>query len=96
MTMLTVSTLMVVSTAHVERDITELELTVKVCKTYYRQALNLQGNVTSDIDECTSGTDDCHPDASCNNTVGSFDCTCLPGFEGDGTSCTGKYLNSLT
>ena len=32
--MLTASTLMVVSTAHVERDMLELELTVKVCTMY--------------------------------------------------------------
>ena len=46
--------------------------------------------LTLDIDECeSSDTNNCHPDASCSNTVGSFYCTCLPGFEGNGTSCTG-------
>ena len=45
-----------------------------------------------DIDEClSSDANDCHPDASCNNTVGSFDCTCLSGFEGNGTFCTGNF-----
>ena len=44
-----------------------------------------------DFDECVSSdTNDCHPDASCNNMDGSFVCTCLPGFEGNGTFCTGN------
>jgi hypothetical protein len=47
--------------------------------------------ILSDVDECASpDANDCHPDASCNNTVGSFDCTCLSGFEGNGTLCNGN------
>jgi alpha-tubulin suppressor-like RCC1 family protein len=40
------------------------------------------------VDECAAGTDDCHADADCANTVGSFTCICRLGFEGDGRSCT--------
>ncbi|EGD78621.1 tamm-Horsfall protein [Salpingoeca rosetta] len=40
-----------------------------------------------DIDECARGTDNCDINATCNNTVGSFECTCNEGFEGNGTVC---------
>ena len=29
--------------------------------------------------------------AYCNNTVGSFNCTCNSGYTGNGTTCAGKY-----
>jgi len=41
-----------------------------------------------DVDECTDGTDDCGPDATCTNTIGSFTCACNPGYAGDGITCT--------
>ena len=44
-----------------------------------------------DIDECASKTDNCSTQAICNNTVGSFNCSCKPGFAGNGTSCAGNY-----
>ena len=51
----------------------------------------LQGsNQCADIDECTDGTDNCHDDAQCTNTDGSFTCMCNSGYTGDGTTCTGK------
>ena len=43
----------------------------------------------SDIDECSNDTDVCSVNATCTNTVGSFECVCLPGFTGDGITCTG-------
>ena len=43
------------------------------------------------VDECESAeTNECHPNASCNNTEGSYTCRCLDGYEGDGKNCTGK------
>ena len=45
-----------------------------------------------DIDECQKNTHDCHLNATCQNTNGSFVCTCLFGFNGDGRNCTGKGL----
>ncbi|XP_035670316.1 latent-transforming growth factor beta-binding protein 4-like [Branchiostoma floridae] len=42
----------------------------------------------SDIDECSDGTHDCHPDAECHNNAGSFSCQCKHGFIGNGTSCS--------
>jgi hypothetical protein len=42
-----------------------------------------------DIDEC-SGINDCHPDAICTDTMGSYTCECKPGFNGDGRSCASR------
>ena len=41
-----------------------------------------------DIDDCASNP--CHGNATCNNTIGSFICTCDDGFSGDGFNCSGK------
>ncbi|XP_027041646.1 uromodulin-like isoform X1 [Pocillopora damicornis] len=41
-----------------------------------------------DIDECQKNTHDCHLNATCQNTNGSFVCTCSFGFNGDGRNCT--------
>ena len=41
-----------------------------------------------DIDECSSGTHDCHSSrATCTNTVGSFNCSCNSSYIGDGRTC---------
>mgnify|MGYP002259967521 CR=1 FL=1 len=45
-----------------------------------------------DIDECSSAANECHQNASCHNTKGSYNCTCKDGFEGDGKNCSGKIL----
>ena len=33
-----------------------------------------------EIDECNEGTHDCHIDAKCDNTLGSFTCECKQGM----------------
>jgi len=43
----------------------------------------------ADIDECAENNGGCHAQAVCNNTEGSFTCTCNPGYTGDGFNCTG-------
>ena len=43
-----------------------------------------------DLNECTMNTHNCNAKNYCNNTVGSFTCTCKPGFSGNGISCTGR------
>ena len=41
----------------------------------------------ADIDECATNNGGCSADATCTNNVGSFACTCLPGYTGDGFTC---------
>ena len=49
----------------------------------------------SDIDECTTNTHKCDANAQCNNTDGSYNCSCREGFYGDGKNCTGNYKIKL-
>ena len=44
-----------------------------------------------DIDECMRGTHDCHDNATCTNTEGSYECDCIEGYMGNGTYCESKY-----
>ena len=43
-----------------------------------------------DVDECSLGTANCHEQATCTNTIGSYVCSCKKGFTGNGTICNGK------
>nr|XP_023957403.1 signal peptide, CUB and EGF-like domain-containing protein 2 isoform X4 [Chrysemys picta bellii] len=55
--------------------------------------LLLQGQVHAaglllpDVDECAQGTDDCHPDAICQNIPKLYKCTCKLGYSGEGKMC---------
>jgi len=51
--------------------------------------------VVLDIDECVNGANNCDVNAVCNNTGGSYNCSCKDGFHGDGIHCTGNYLFGL-
>ena len=44
----------------------------------------------ADINECETGKHHCDSNAFCNNTKGSYICTCKPGYTGNGVNCTGK------
>ena len=59
----------------------------KLCECLYM-------NYHTDIDECEIDSDSCDVNAECSNTYGSYMCQCLPGFSGDGQSCSGKYTHS--
>ena len=39
------------------------------------------------MDECLEDKHDCHADAKCTNSPGSWFCACNPGYHGDGVSC---------
>ena len=47
--------------------------------------------VTIDIDECSMQVDEC--DHNCNNTLGSYTCSCNDGYllDRNGLQCNGKY-----
>ena len=43
-------------------------------------------NFLSDQNECDDQP--CHSNATCNNTEGSYKCTCMLSYTGDGETCT--------
>ena len=46
----------------------------------------------TDFDECqASDLNECHEKAKCTNTLGSYNCTCLDGYFGDGVLCQGVF-----
>uniref|UniRef100_A0A0G4HT65 Uncharacterized protein n=1 Tax=Chromera velia CCMP2878 TaxID=1169474 RepID=A0A0G4HT65_9ALVE len=48
---------------------------------------------SSVTDLCGSGSHNCDTNAACENTASSFTCTCnLPGYSGDGVSCSALTL----
>ena len=44
--------------------------------------------IFSDINECAEGLDDCDDNADCTDTMGSFFCTCIDDYFGNGTTCS--------
>lgn len=47
-----------------------------------------------DVDECALGSD-CDSHARCLNTDGSYTCTCIHPYSGDGKNCTGNWMLML-
>lgn len=46
----------------------------------------------SEVDECIEDIDNCHTNADCVNTAGSFQCSCIAGYSGDGVDdCNGQF-----
>lgn len=85
--MLTVLILMAVLSVAVTLVTVVMECLVVVCmitKYYFFLCCFF---VFTDIDECFSMP--CGNNSVCLNTNGSFECSCLPGFTGDGFSCEG-------
>ena len=48
------------------------------------------------MDECADNLESpCHVDAYCDNTIGSYNCTCYDGYSGNGfDNCTGEWQKS--
>ena len=46
--------------------------------------------ISADINESSSNP--CDTNGFCENTDGSFTCTCNGGYTGDGFTCTGNHL----
>ena len=44
----------------------------------------------SDNKECALGIHNCHTNATCSNTEGSFICACKTEYSGNGTTCIGR------
>lgn len=51
-----------------------------------------------DANECSASVPMCDVNADCKNTLGSYRCSCKPGFTGDGKTCgkrVGQCLSML-
>ncbi|XP_068681701.1 uncharacterized protein [Montipora foliosa] len=53
-----------------------------ICKTGF-----IGQNCENDVNECSS-ENECHVNATCRNTKGSYKCTCKKGYGGDGRNCS--------
>jgi len=49
-----------------------------------------------DVNECLANNGGCNPNAICENTIGSYNCSCKVGYSGNGTSCEGNVLFYLS
>ena len=57
---------------------------------YWKHSFFFFAERPTDVNECEEGTHSCHGDATCTNTIGSYSCSCVDGFSGDGKQCRGK------
>ena len=84
-------TLLEASAATATLALREMESTAQVSET--KESLcPLYPLLCLDIDECELGFDDCNENATCTDTVGSFDCFCNSGLEGDGVNCSSNSM----
>ena len=49
-----------------------------------------------DFNECNAPTSPCHLNAICKNNEGSYVCSCLAGYTGNGKTCTGNVTTPLS
>ena len=68
------------------------------CSTFYHLNFNLRFIVFmwTDINKCSGKTHNCHLNAFCTNTKGSYRCVCKEGYTGDGKSCSGETYYFLS
>ena len=70
---------------------TDNYLCVEKCAQGYEPDLK-NAKLCVDMNECLSkNINECQKNTACVNTVGSYRCDCLDGFEGDGMFCEGIY-----
>ncbi|XP_028408882.1 uncharacterized protein LOC114531475 [Dendronephthya gigantea] len=71
-----------------------LMLDVEAKKNEEEKGKTVDGN--SDGEECPiKSSNFCHKNAICANINGSHNCSCLPGYAGDGKNCTAHELDSV-
>ena len=59
--------------------------------TLYTVSYLIKPLILTDVGECSdSEWNNCHNNAGCSNTVGTYTCICNEGYTGDGENCTGK------
>ena len=97
--MLPVLTTKVLLSVNAMLGIMELDLIVQVSKlnfslvrlkyfSFFNQLVFVICIIFLDINECSSNP--CHPNATCTDKDGSFDCECNVGYSGDGFNCSSK------
>ena len=59
---------------------------------FRQNKFNIYCNYHSDSDECLNNSHNCSENATCTNTEGSFNCSCKPGYIGNGHNCSGWFL----
>ena len=55
--------------------------------------MNLFLNI--DVDECATNMDNCHSNAVCTNSIGSFSCVCVSGYSGNGVDCFSMFKSRI-
>ena len=63
---------------------------------FRQNRFNIYFNYHSDADECLNNSHNCSENATCTNTEGSFNCSCKPGYIGNGHNCSGWFLELLS
>ena len=86
--MLPVPTPLVTSHVPVMMATVEMDSPVWVSKSLVLE--HIDSVAVPDINECTTGTDNCDTNAVCTNIPGSFTCACNQGYSGNGVNCAGK------
>ncbi|CAH3133412.1 unnamed protein product, partial [Porites lobata] len=66
----------------------------KILKKIVLQFFAYLGHSQIHVDDCQMSTHNCSDNATCINTEGSSNCSCKPGYRGNGYNCSGTCLQS--